>query len=216
VRGDRHPSLLVQHGESGLLVHCYRGCDAHDVLAALRRRGLVPEESRWCPRRDFRAQQPMAHNPVAIEAPTQIIERLLSPLPQHRAARTAIGALRLALSSRSPCHADDSQRRRFARLAVSTPQKARHQQRFKARKTASLIPFPAARQRAFIVKHALRMAKLSPAQSEAYLRHVLQLQGQTMRRRGSSEAVVARELRRLEAAFRAELWRQILTPVGAS
>jgi Family of unknown function (DUF6074) len=110
-----------------------------------------------------------------------------------------------------PCR----QRRRFA-VTVSTPQKARHQQRLKARKTASLIPFPAARQRAFIVKHALCMAKLSPAQSEAYLRHVLRLQRQTMRRRGSSEAVVARELRRLEAAFRAELWRQILTPVGTS
>jgi Family of unknown function (DUF6074) len=98
----------------------------------------------------------------------------------------------------------------------ASPEKARYQQRFKARKTASLIPFPAARQRAFIVKHALRIAKLSPAQSEAYLRRVLQLQGQTMRRRGSSEAVIARELRRLEAVFRAELWRQILTSGGAS
>jgi hypothetical protein len=103
-----------------------------------------------------------------------------------------------------------------SRKRRATSRKRRYQQRLKARKTASLIPFPAARQRAFIVKHAFRIAQLSPAQSEAYFRRVLQLQGQTLRRRGSSEAVIARELRRLEGAFRAELWRQILTPGGAS
>jgi putative DNA primase/helicase len=69
-------------------VHCYSGCDAHDVLDALRRRGLVPEESRWRPRRDFRAQQPMAHNPdpealkiwvAASIATGSIVERLYLP-----------------------------------------------------------------------------------------------------------------------------------------
>jgi hypothetical protein len=99
---------------------------------------------------------------------------------------------------------------------TASPRNLRYQQRLKARRTASLIPFPASRQRAFIVKHALLIAQLSPAQSQAYLRRVLQLQEQTMRRRGISEGMIARELRRLEAAFRAELWRQILTPGGAS
>ena len=101
-------------------------------------------------------------------------------------------------------------------MSGAPSQKARYQQRLKARKTPSLILFPAARQRAFIVKHALRIAQLSPAQSEAYLRRVLQLQGQTMRRRGISGTMIARELKRLEGAFRAELWRQILTPGDVS
>jgi hypothetical protein len=97
-------------------------------------------------------------------------------------------------------------------MSAASPRNLRYRKRFKARKTASLIRFPAARQRAFIVKHALRIAQLSPAQSKAYLRRVLQLQEQTMGRRKISEGMIARELRRLEAAFRAELWRQILTP----
>jgi hypothetical protein len=98
----------------------------------------------------------------------------------------------------------------------ASSEKARHGQRLKPLKKPSLIQFPAMRQRAFIIKHALRIAQLSPAQSEAYLRWVLQLQVQTMRSRGISETMISRELTRLEGAFRAELWRQILTPGGAS
>jgi hypothetical protein len=38
---DRHPSLSLCDGERGLLVKCHAGCDARDVLAELRRRGLL-------------------------------------------------------------------------------------------------------------------------------------------------------------------------------
>jgi putative DNA primase/helicase len=38
---DRNPSLSVQDGERGLLVKCWTGCDPRDVLAELRRRGLL-------------------------------------------------------------------------------------------------------------------------------------------------------------------------------
>lgn len=41
-RGDRNPSLSLGDGEAGrLLVTCFSGCDARDVLAELRDRGLV-------------------------------------------------------------------------------------------------------------------------------------------------------------------------------
>jgi hypothetical protein len=93
-------SFAVQHGADSEAIRLALSRD-RPSRSSTRRISMVP-------RRDFRAQQPVAHNPVAIEAPPQIIERLLSPLPQHRAARTAIGALRLALSSRSLCHADSA------------------------------------------------------------------------------------------------------------
>jgi putative DNA primase/helicase len=38
---DRMPSLSVRDGDRGLLVRCWSGCDPRDVLAELRRRGLI-------------------------------------------------------------------------------------------------------------------------------------------------------------------------------
>jgi hypothetical protein len=42
-RGDRNASLSVKDGHSRLLVTCFAGCDRRDVLAELRRRGLLGE-----------------------------------------------------------------------------------------------------------------------------------------------------------------------------
>src|SRR5262249_17882905 len=42
-RGDRSPSLHISDGASRLLVHCFGGCDARDVLDDLRRRGLLDD-----------------------------------------------------------------------------------------------------------------------------------------------------------------------------
>jgi hypothetical protein len=42
-RGDRSPSLSIADGERRLLVRCFAGCDALDVLAELRRRGLLDD-----------------------------------------------------------------------------------------------------------------------------------------------------------------------------
>lgn len=39
--GDQNPSLSLRDGTTGLLVHCFGGCDANDVFAGLRRRGLI-------------------------------------------------------------------------------------------------------------------------------------------------------------------------------
>jgi hypothetical protein len=42
-KGDRNPSLLVRDGDKAgrVLVHCYAGCAADDILAELRRRNLL-------------------------------------------------------------------------------------------------------------------------------------------------------------------------------
>jgi putative DNA primase/helicase len=46
-RGDRSPSLRIGDGQTRLLVHCYAGCDPHDVLDELRRRGLLDDIRDW-------------------------------------------------------------------------------------------------------------------------------------------------------------------------
>src|SRR6516165_11849545 len=46
---DNNPSLSLRDGDDGkLLVKCFAGCDPRDILAELRRRGLLDD------RRDFR------------------------------------------------------------------------------------------------------------------------------------------------------------------
>jgi putative DNA primase/helicase len=40
-KGDRNPSLSIADGDKGLLVRCFAGCDARDVLAELRHCGLI-------------------------------------------------------------------------------------------------------------------------------------------------------------------------------
>lgn len=52
-RGDRNPSLSVADGEKGLLVNCFGGCSAVDILDELRARDLVPTR----PREDFPHQR---------------------------------------------------------------------------------------------------------------------------------------------------------------
>jgi hypothetical protein len=67
-RGDRHPSLLVKDGHSRLIVSCFAGCDRRDVLAELRRRGLLDDRpagplrhpetsSRYRSHREYERQQ---------------------------------------------------------------------------------------------------------------------------------------------------------------
>jgi putative DNA primase/helicase len=51
--GDRSPSLSIADGDGKLLVKCFAGCDARDVLAELRRRGLIEASSSDSPPRRF-------------------------------------------------------------------------------------------------------------------------------------------------------------------
>lgn len=41
--GDSHPSLSIADGEKDVILKCFAGCDSLDVLAELRRRGLLDD-----------------------------------------------------------------------------------------------------------------------------------------------------------------------------
>jgi putative DNA primase/helicase len=56
-RGDRRPSLSVKDGDRVLLVRCFAGCTASEVLTELRRLGLLEEAGRVIPE-NFRSYQP--------------------------------------------------------------------------------------------------------------------------------------------------------------
>ena len=79
-------------------------------------------------------------------------------------------------------------------------------------KRPQVLPFPLARRRAFVSKHAARMAELPPRHAEAHLNQQLRVQAETLRRRNIAESAIAREIRSLESAIRAELWRCVITP----
>jgi hypothetical protein len=73
-RGDRNPSLRIGDGDTQLLVRCYAGCDARDVLDALRQRGLI--EPRQSPRGQKRG--PLGIWNEAIDAHGTPVERYLT------------------------------------------------------------------------------------------------------------------------------------------
>ncbi|GGC70776.1 DUF6074 family protein [Chelatococcus reniformis] len=76
---------------------------------------------------------------------------------------------------------------------------------------AEIIPFPRTRNRRFILKHAGNIAGMSAAQGEKYLANtVLKVQRETMLRRGVGSPVVEQEMRALELAIRAALWRVVM------
>lgn len=81
---------------------------------------------------------------------------------------------------------------------------------------AEIVPFPLVRRRAFIRRHAARVAAATPATGEKLLAHQLRLQASTMARRGIAPETIAAECKALESAIRAELWRAILQPGGAA
>jgi hypothetical protein len=81
---------------------------------------------------------------------------------------------------------------------------------------AVILPFPRVRDRRFVTRHARRMADLCTAAAENHLATQLDLQRRTMLRRGIDHTMVDEQIRALEMAVRAELWRVVLTPGGAA
>jgi hypothetical protein len=79
-------------------------------------------------------------------------------------------------------------------------------------KSASLIPFPAARRHAFVRKLAAQMLARAPHTAEAHLRQQLDYQCRVLRRKGIADDVARHDLRALESAVRAELWRLVMMP----
>ena len=81
---------------------------------------------------------------------------------------------------------------------------------------AEIVPFPLTRRRAFIRKHAARIAAATPVTGEKLLAHALRQQTATMARRGINDDIIEWECKALECAIRAELWRVVLQPGGAA
>jgi hypothetical protein len=61
---DRSPSLSIRDGDRSLIVKCWAGCDARDVLAELRRRGMLAGEA---PRNYRRSGSVIAKPPRKVE-----------------------------------------------------------------------------------------------------------------------------------------------------
>lgn len=75
-----------------------------------------------------------------------------------------------------------------------------------------VVPFPRARDRTFVRRHASYIATLKPDRAERYLAKQMQIQADTLARRGIPAEVATEHVRALELAIRADLWRVVLTP----
>jgi hypothetical protein len=71
--------------------------------------------------------------------------------------------------------------------------------------SALILPFPYVRRSRFIRRHALHLASCHPVAAERYLAHQLQIQRETMARRGIPPELIKREQHSLEQAIRTEL-----------
>ena len=79
---------------------------------------------------------------------------------------------------------------------------------------ADILPFPLHRRRAFVQRHAARMAALPSKSAENHLRRHLDIQTETLAKRGVPPAVTAQEISALETAIRTELWWAVIAPGG--
>lgn len=82
------------------------------------------------------------------------------------------------------------------------------------KRSATIVPFPLARRKAFIQKQANRAADLNADSGERHIQQQLKCQADAMRRKGIDEDLIARELRCMESAIRAALWGAVLKPPG--
>jgi uncharacterized protein DUF6074 len=80
------------------------------------------------------------------------------------------------------------------------------------RKSATILAFPLARRRRFVRRQAEVIVSLRPTAGENYLLRQLATQWDALERRGVACVQIEREIKALEQAIRAELWRAILTP----
>ena len=87
-------------------------------------------------------------------------------------------------------------------------------------KRGRVAAFPFAHRRGVILRLAEQMAARGPAAAENYLQQQLRRQIEALHRRQVPDRTVEREIRALESAVRAELWRLVLTssitPPGAA
>jgi hypothetical protein len=83
--------------------------------------------------------------------------------------------------------------------------------------TGRIVPFPRARHRTFIWRHAAHVASMTQDAGGLYLANQLKVQRETMTRRGIAPELIDRECKVLEAAIRVALWRIVMRePEGAA
>jgi hypothetical protein len=84
--------------------------------------------------------------------------------------------------------------------------------------SASVVPFPLIKRVHFVRRTAARVAEASPKTAEKLLAVAIQQQADTLTRKGVAPNLIAREVKALESALRAQLWHLILRrpPGGAA
>jgi len=70
---------------------------------------------------------------------------------------------------------------------------------------AIVIPFPIVRRRDFVLRNAARIAEAQPKTAEKLLTHTINVQVETMARRGIAPRLIAREAKALATAIRCQL-----------
>ena len=81
---------------------------------------------------------------------------------------------------------------------------------------AQIVPFPLCHRAGLVRRQAHRITELSPRAGERHLARQLQLQRETLLRKGVAPEIVDCELVALERAIRTAIWSVVLTPGGAA
>jgi prolyl-tRNA editing enzyme YbaK/EbsC (Cys-tRNA(Pro) deacylase) len=78
---------------------------------------------------------------------------------------------------------------------------------FGAMQSGAVIPFPLARRRAFVDRHARLISTMRPEAGERHLDRQLSIQAENLRRKRIPSQTIEREVAALGAAIRAAMWR---------
>ena len=79
--GDRNPSLSVTDADGKLLLKCHGGCSQHDVWAAVRDLGLLPQLSEWVEPLVIRPIN--GHHPAPVQIPRTPVQFPSPPVQLH-------------------------------------------------------------------------------------------------------------------------------------
>jgi len=79
--GDRNPSLSVTDADGKLLLKCHGGCSQHDVWAAVRDLGLLPQLSDWVEPLVIRPIN--GHHPTPVQIPRPPVQYPPAPRQLH-------------------------------------------------------------------------------------------------------------------------------------
>ncbi|CAN7313640.1 DUF6074 family protein [Bradyrhizobium sp. LjRoot220] len=79
---------------------------------------------------------------------------------------------------------------------------------------AEIIPFPLVRRQAFILRQAARAAELNQHAGERHIQQQVKCQVDAMRRKGIAEDLIALEVKCMEVAILAALWKAVIDAPG--